>query len=213
MNYHGASNTASRLDAGSGQLIFLWISMHICDSLPLVKLSDWARLNGVDPHTAGRMFRAGDIPGARQLSTGTILIETPVTATGRRVGYARVSSSDQKSDLQRQSDRLSTAGCESVVTETGSGLNGHRPKLKKLLAGNDDIVVEHRERLARFGVEYIEACLSAQGRKLIVLDSSEVSDDLVQDMLDVLTSFCTRLYGGRSARNRAEKAMLCAASD
>jgi predicted site-specific integrase-resolvase len=104
------------------------------------------------------------------------------------------------------------AGCGRVVSEVGSGLNGSRPKLKKLLASRDDIVVEHRERLARFGVEYIESCLAAQGRSLIVLDPSEIEDDLVQDMIDVLTSFCARLYGRRSAKNRAERIAACVAS-
>lgn len=66
------------------------------------------------------------------------------------------------------------------------------------------IVVEHRDRLARFGSEYIEAALAASGRRLIVIEPDEVKDDLVQDMIDVLTSFCARLYGRRSARRRAD---------
>jgi putative resolvase len=69
------------------------------------------------------------------------------------------------------------------------------------------IVVVHRDRLARFGSEYIEAALTALGRRLIVVDAEEIQDDLVQDMIDVLTSMRARLYGRRSARNRAEKAM------
>jgi len=69
------------------------------------------------------------------------------------------------------------------------------------------IIVEHRDRLARFGFEYIEAALMAQGRKIIVMEPGEVKDDLVQDMIELLTSFCARLYGRRSARNRVKKAM------
>lgn len=69
------------------------------------------------------------------------------------------------------------------------------------------IIVEHRDRLARFGFEYIETALMAQGRKIIVMEPGEVKDDLVQDMIEVLTSFCARLYGKRSARNRVKKAM------
>jgi putative resolvase len=69
------------------------------------------------------------------------------------------------------------------------------------------IVVEHRDRLMRFGVEYVESTLQAQGRRLIVVDQGEVKDDLVQDMLEVLTSFCARLYGRRSAKNKAQKAL------
>jgi putative resolvase len=87
----------------------------------------------------------------------------------------------------------------------GSGLNGERRRLLEVLSDPSvgRIVVEHRDRLARFGTEYIEAALSAEGRELLVLEQEELSDDLVQDMIDVLTSFCARLYGRRSARRRA----------
>jgi putative resolvase len=74
------------------------------------------------------------------------------------------------------------------------------------------IVVEHRDRLARFGAEYIEAAMSASGRKVVVVDQTEMKDDLVQDMVDVLTSFCARLYGRRAAKNRAAKALAAAGS-
>jgi predicted site-specific integrase-resolvase len=96
-----------------------------------------------------------------------------------------------------------------TVSEVGSGLNGHRPKLTKLLADMTvgAIVVEHRERLMRFGFEYVEAALAAQGRKLIVIEKDEVKDDLVQDMVEVLTWFCARLYGRRSAEHKAMKAV------
>jgi len=69
------------------------------------------------------------------------------------------------------------------------------------------IIVEHRDRLMRFGTEYVESALAAQGRRIIVVDPTEVKDDLVQDMIEVLTSFCARLYGRRSARNKAKKAL------
>ena len=102
-----------------------------------------------------------------------------------------------------------------VVAEVGSGLNGHRKGLLAVLRSPEYglVVVEHRDRLARFGSEYIEAALAAMGRRLIVVDPEEVTDDLVQDMIDVLTSMCARLYGRRSARNRAEKAMKAASEE
>jgi len=68
------------------------------------------------------------------------------------------------------------------------------------------VVVEHRDRLGRMNIELVEAALESAGRRLVVLDEGEVDDDLVRDMTEVLTSFCARLYGRRSARNRAEKA-------
>ncbi|MDT0470491.1 recombinase family protein, partial [Streptomyces gibsoniae] len=75
------------------------------------------------------------------------------------------------------------------------------------------VVVEHKDRLGRMNVELIEAALSATGRQLVVLDDGEVEDDLVRDMVEVLTSFCARLYGRRSAKNRARKALEAAAAD
>lgn len=96
-----------------------------------------------------------------------------------------------------------------VVTEVGSGLNGKRPKLLRILSDPSAsvIVVEHRDRLARFGVEHLEAAFSAQGRRIVVADPGEATDDLVRDMIEVLTSMCARLYGRRGARNRAMRAV------
>ena len=74
------------------------------------------------------------------------------------------------------------------------------------------IVVERRERLARFGVEYLEAALAAQGPRLVVVEPAEVSDHLVRYMVEVLTSFCARLYGRRSAKHRAEMAIAAAST-
>jgi putative resolvase len=108
---------------------------------------------------------------------------------------------DQKNDLNGQVSRLVLYAnkkgwaVSQTVTEIGSGLNGHRPKLMKLLTNQNIkiILVAHRDRLMRFGAEYVESALSAQGRRLIVVDSSELKDDLVQDMIEVLTSYCARL--------------------
>jgi predicted site-specific integrase-resolvase len=73
--------------------------------------------------------------------------------------------------------------------------------------------VEHRDWFCRFGSEYVETALAAQGRELVVVDSAEVDDDLVRDMTEILTSMCARLYGKRAAQNRAERALAAAASD
>ena len=99
-----------------------------------------------------------------------------------------------------------------VVCEVGSGLNGKRPMLRRILSDPDAkvIVVEHRDRLARFGVEHLEAALSAQGRRIVVADPGETTDDLVRDMIEVLTGMCARLYGRRGVRNRAMRALTAA---
>ena len=187
-----------------------------------MKLSAWAKENGLTYRTAWRMWRDGRLPvPAEQLATGTVLVHPPQAQAAESVAlYARVSSGDQKADLERQLGRLAEYASKEKLTvtrsisEIGSGLNGHRTKIMRLLADPTVhvIVVEHRDRLARFGSEYIESALSASGRKLIVVDQSEMKDDLVQDMIAVLTSFCARLYGRRAAKNRAEKAVAAAAS-
>jgi putative resolvase len=189
-----------------------------------MKLAAWARANGVHPQTAYRWFRQGTMPvPARRLPSGTILVQVPGSdhdggLDQRAVLYARVSTHDQRGALDRQVTRLlgwATAQgvtVAEVVTEVGSGVNGRRPKLRRVLADPRAamIVVEHRDRLARFGVEHLEAALSAQGRRLVMVDPGETSDDLVGDMIEVLTSFCARLYGRRGARNRALRAVTCA---
>jgi putative resolvase len=193
-----------------------------------MKLSDWARANGVHPKTAYRWWRNGTLPvPARQINARVILVDDAASANRAApelsaVGlYARVSSHDQRSDLDRQVARLSEWAAKAgarvlrIEAEVGSGMNGARTKLRRLLADPAvrTVVVEHRDRLGRMNVELVEAALSAGGRSLVVLDPAERDDDLVRDMTEVLTSFCARLYGRRSARNRAEKALRCAARD
>lgn len=185
-----------------------------------VKLSAWARQMGVSFKTAQRWYYAGKMPASTvKTPTGRIMVvlDEPATA-GRSALYGRVSSSDQKSDLARQVERLrifaagrGLADVE-VVEEIGSGLNGKRPRLLRLLADPKVrvVVVEHRDRLARFGVEYIEAALAAQGRTILVVEAGEQKLDLVQDFIDVVTSMCARIYGRRAAKNRAKRALAAA---
>ncbi len=182
-----------------------------------MKLRAWARANGLCYRTAWRLFHEGKLPvPAEQLATGTIIVHAETAdAEGGVALYARVSSADQKPDLDRQLARLSIYAAQNglkvqeAVREVGSGLNGHRRIMLRLLRNPQvrAIVVEHRDRLVRFGFEYLEAALAAQGRRVMVLDADEVSDDIVRDMTEVLTSMCARLYGKRSAKNKAKRAM------
>lgn len=182
-----------------------------------MKLSAWAKLQGLQYKSAWKMWKAGKLPiPSEQLPTGTIIVHPPSVATANGVAlYARVSSADQKVDLERQIARLAVYAAENslrvtdVVKEIGSGLNGHRRGLMRLLHDPKvtTLVVEHRDRLMRFGFEYVEAALVAQGRTVMVIDSAEVQDDLVRDVTEVLTSLGARLYGKRAAANRAKRAM------
>jgi putative resolvase len=94
-------------------------------------------------------------------------------------------------------------------------MNGARSKARRLLAGPgvQTVVAGHRDRFGRMNTELAGADLSAPGRRLAVLDPDGVDDGLVRDVAEVLTSFCARRYGRRPARNRAEKALRCAARD
>ncbi len=186
-----------------------------------MRLVDWAEKQGINYMTAWRWFKHGKMPvKAIQTPSGMILVEEKIEgerhAQLRSTGiYARVSSHDQKKDLEGQVARMSIYAANNglivtkILTEIGSGLNGNRKKLLNILADKsiDVILVEHKDRLTRFGFEYIETLLRSQSREVIVVDKNELSDDLVRDMIEVLTSFCARLYGKRSARNKALKAI------
>src|SRR5258707_13880848 len=159
---------------------------------------------------------------ARRLPSGTIMVDVVSDDTeGQVVVYARVSSADQRADLDRQVARVTTwvtgqnLAVSRVVTGVGSALNGRRKKFLGLLRDPSvtTIVGEHRDRFARFGAEYVEAALAAQGRRLLVADPAEVDDDLVRDVTEILTSLCARLYGQRAARKRAERAVAAFGQD
>ena len=191
-----------------------------------MNLKEWALANGVHPHTAYRWFREGTLPvPAERVGPRTILVNIEANSSPSVTGgvglYARVSSHDQRSDLERQTARLAQWAAKAghrvvrIESEIASGMNGSRAKARRLLADPEvaTVVVEHRDRLGRMNVELVEAALAATGRRLVVLDGGEVEDDLVRDMAEVLTSFCARLYGRRSAKNRAKKALEAAAAD
>jgi predicted site-specific integrase-resolvase len=185
----------------------------------MVNLKEWAEREGVHHVTAYRWFREGRLPVPARKVGRLILVDPAATepaSTGIAVVYARVSAADQQPDLDRQVARVTawatgqglTVG--RVVTEVGSALDGHRKQFLALLRDPQvaTIVVERRDRFARFGAEYVEAALAAHGRKLLVVDPADVDDELVRDVTEILTSLCARLYGRRAAANRARRAVL-----
>ena len=187
---------------------------------------EWAAREGLNPQTVWKWCRTGKMPvPVEHTPSGMWLVHDPKYETptpdgneGRTVCYARVSSADQKDDLKRQADRLKAfaigMGVEDpeVVMETGSGMNDRRRKLNRLLSDptGTSIIVEHRDRLARMNAGLVESALKAQGRRIIVVDDTELDDDLVRDMTEVITSFCARLYGRRAAKHKAEAALRAA---
>ena len=187
-----------------------------------MKLSAWAKSQGISYKTAWRMWKDGRLPvPAEQMATGTVIVHAGSDRVGGAALYARVASADQKNDLDRQLARLTEFAVGQklpvvdAVKEVGSGLNGHRKGMMRLLSNPaaQTIVVEHRDRLMRFGFEYVEAALAAQGRRIVVIEPEEMTDDIVQDLHEVIVSMCARLYGKRSAKNRAQKALAAMQSD
>jgi putative resolvase len=181
-----------------------------------IKLSEYAKNNSFTYKTAYSHWKLGLIKG-KQLDTGTILVlidelitkKEPIVAT-----YARVSSSENKDNLIKQNNRLiSFANAKGYkvfksVTEVGSGLNDKRPKLYELLKNNDIdiIIIEHKDRLARFGLNYINLLLENNNRKIeIINDVDNNEKDLIQDFVSIITSFTARLYGQRRSKRNTEK--------
>jgi predicted site-specific integrase-resolvase len=182
-----------------------------------MKLSDYAKQKSICYRTAHRHWQLGYLKG-EQLSSGTIVIfdeqEEQIDKLKRVVLYARVSSSENKSNLESQLERLrgyaSAKGYIIIkeIKEIGSGLNDKRQQLEKILQDDswDIIIVEHKDRLARFGINYISILLEKQNKKIeIINEVLNNKEDLMQDFISIITSFTARLYGLRRNRRRTEE--------
>ncbi|MGE5659680.1 MAG: IS607 family transposase [Actinomycetota bacterium] len=186
-----------------------------------MKLPDYTKAIGISYTTAWRWWKAGKLPHpARQTESGLIIVDYSPSASPNKVKknrvaiYTRVSSSENKDNLNRQSERLAeyaiANGYQIVrnVKEIGSGLNDHRKQLEALLQQDDyDILlVEHKDRLARFGINYLQVLLLRLGMRLEIVNLAENGkDELMQDLVAIITSFAARLYGQRRANRKTEK--------
>jgi predicted site-specific integrase-resolvase len=184
-----------------------------------MRLSQYAKQMNISYKTAFRWWKAGRLD-AYQLDTGTIIVRDPLPQTPPPKGialYARVSTQGQKADLERQVERLKTYAASrgyqvtKIVQEIGSSMNDSRPKLLKLLTDPQigKIVVEHQDRLTRFGFVYIDQLFQMQGRTLEVMFPTDTKHDLVDDFIAVITSMASRIYGRRHSKERAEKITQC----
>jgi len=180
-----------------------------------MKLSQYAKQQGISYRTALRWFRDGTIQGY-QAPSGTIIVteREPMQAVQKVAIYARVSSAAQRANLERQAERL-TQYCTArgyhvaqVVKEIASGVNDSRPKLLSLLKDPSitRVVVEHRDRLTRFGFHYIDALFTVQGRTIEVVNpAQDDTEELLADLTSIIYRFCARLYGQRRAKRKTEK--------
>jgi putative resolvase len=182
-----------------------------------MKLSAYAKQLGISYQTAWRMWQRGELP-AHQLPSGTVIVDvlptSPVVRPQKVAVYARVSSAENRKNLEGQAERI-VAFCGArgwhvaqVVKECGSGVDDQRQQFLALLADTtvSHIVVEHKDRCSRFGVAYIQTLLKAQGRELVIVNEAEEDqEDLMQDFVAIITSFCARLYGRqRASRKKAQ---------
>lgn len=178
-----------------------------------MKLSEYAKQNSISYQTAWLHYKQGLIPNARQLPTGTVVIDedTNLNKMDYTIVYARVSSSENKNNLESQAERL-TQYCiangwtvDEVVKECASGLNDERPKLTKILKERKvtRLVIEHKDRLTRFGFNYIKVLLN--DCDIIVVNKCEDNQDLFEDFVSLVTSFCARIYGKRRTKRKTEQ--------
>lgn len=129
------------------------------------------------------------------------------------IGYARVSSNNQKDDLKNQKDFiLSKEKCDELYTDIGSGLNYKRKNFNKILdlvAENkvDKIIITYKDRFIRFGFEWFENYCEKYGTKIIVLNEEEKSyqQELVEDLISIIHVFSCRIYGLRKYKKQIQE--------
>lgn len=182
-----------------------------------MKLSEWAKKQGIQYGTALKWFHSKALPiSARQLSTGTILVDSTDNLDIKNIKtfiYSRVSSHTKKDDLQSQLELVQSFCVANgwpihrSVKEIASGMNDNRPKLNSILnEKNIRLVVLYKDRLTRFGFNFIKRAIENNGGEVIVVNENKIEeDDLLKDFISVITSFCCRLYGARRGQAKSLK--------
>lgn len=187
----------------------------ICISI-CMKLSKYAKQKGVHYKTAYNWFKAGQIPGAYQHVTGTIIVpdvQPNVNTNNHVVTYSRVSNNSRRKELEYQVERIRVFCLAKGIVinkeykEVASGMNDNRKQLWDMINSNPQIIIiENKDRLTRFGFNYLNRLLKRQGCKIIVInESKEDEQDLIRDLVSIITSFCCRLYGLRRGYNKAKR--------
>ena len=177
------------------------------------KISQYAKLEKVTYRTIWNRIKKGLLK-TEITPNGHILVVIDENKEQRVAVYCRVSSSQNRPNLERQKDRLLSYCAakgyivDKVVCEIGSGLNDNRKKLESLLMDKSitKIVVEHSDRFSRFGMNYIKKLLELDDRTIEVINNQDNDrDELMQDFVSIITSFTARLYGRRRSKRRTEK--------
>jgi len=190
----------------------------------LVAIGEAAKILGVSITTLRRWEKEGKLlpePGAsshRRYDSSKLKPESSkpfVDDTRKTIAYARVSSHDQKADLERQKQVLELYCAKQgwtfeLISDLGSGMNYHKKGLKRLLKQVIDgevgrLVITHKDRLLRFGAELVFAICETKSVQVVILNQGEdatFEEDLAKDVLEIITVFSARLYGSRSRKNQ-----------
>lgn len=186
----------------------------------LVKIGEAARLLGCGIETLRKWEKSGELIPDRKTKGGTRFYDAnKLLALGDTdaptIGYARVSSHDQKADLDRQKEMLETYCAAKgwrtdIIADLGSGMNFGKKGLHRLLdiilrRQCKRLVLTHKDRLLRFGSELIFALCDLQGIEVVIIHRGERPSfevELAEDILEIITVFSARLYGSRSKKNR-----------
>lgn len=180
-----------------------------------MKLSHWAKEKGISYVTAYRWAKSGKIPNTEIMPNGTILVNDIKSGNKieKVVTYARVSSNDRRKELDYQVNRIiEFANANGYIVnqsfkEVGSGMNDNRTQFWKMIDTNPTkIIIENKDRLTRFGFNYIERLAKKLDIEIIVMNPNQSDEtDLIKDLVSVITSFCCRLYGLRRGHNKAKQ--------
>ena len=179
-----------------------------------VKLSEYAKMLGLKYQAVWLKYKRGQIKNTKFDNNRVyVCIDEdeifPIKGGNKVAIYARVSDNASKDNLNRQVKRLTEYATMrgykivKVVKEIGSGVNDHRPKLEKLLKEHKDysiLLVEHKDRLTRFGFNYIELMMKALGKNVEVVNLSDENSNLVEDIISIVYSFSAILYGAMRAK-------------
>jgi len=185
------------------------------------KIGQAAEILGVSVQTLRRWEKTHALIPDRKTRGGTryysesVLFGAKPSTHDITYAYARVSSHDQKKDLERQASLL-TSYCAAkgwqyeVISDLGSGMNYRKKGLKKVLDAIVEkkitrLVLTHKDRLLRFGAELVFALCEAKHVEVVIInqgDDCSFEEELAKDVLEIITVFSARLYGARSHKNK-----------
>lgn len=178
-----------------------------------IKLSEYANKKSITYRTAWNHFKKGLIEGAYLDETNHVLVPLNNKKSKDCMIYARVSSHDRKDSLLNQQKRLeefAVAQNYNIVKsykEIASGMNDTRPILTKILTEDswNYLIIENKDRLTRFGFNFLKTLLNKQNKEIIVLNTTDDDkQDLMKDMISVIYSFSARMYGLRRKKTNEQ---------